>query len=68
MIRESKQQSPADVAQFAAIEDRTRCRRRGVSRRRSLLFATRQALAKFVARYKICKKILGVNGSIIEGG
>jgi hypothetical protein len=28
MIRESKQQSPADVAQFAAIEDRTCCRRR----------------------------------------
>jgi hypothetical protein len=31
-------------------------------------FASRQALAKFLARYEIFKKILNVNGSIIECG
>jgi len=70
MIREPKNQSPADTAQFAAVERVFAESAGSVSDKLDAFpkFASRQALAKFLARYEIFKQILAVNGSIIECG
>jgi hypothetical protein len=70
LIREPKNQSPADIAQFAAMEHAFQTASGSVADRLDAFakFASRQALAKFLARYEIFKETLGVNGSIIECG
>jgi Macrocin-O-methyltransferase (TylF) len=70
MIREPKNQSPSDLAQFEAMRRVFETASGDISDRIDAFpkFATRQALAKFLARYEIFKKTLGVNGSIIECG
>lgn len=70
MFREPKLQSPADLAQLdrmvsafeqatAPLADRIDAFPR---------FASRRAIAKFLARHEIFKRILHVNGSIVECG
>jgi len=70
MIREHKNQSKADLAQFKLIEKVFKSSAGTFSEKIDAFpkFASRQALAKFLVRYEIFKKILNVNGSIIECG
>lgn len=70
MIREPKLQSAADLAQFAAVEDLFKNAAGNFADKIDAFpkFASRQAMAKFLVRYEIFKKILGVNGSIVECG
>jgi len=70
MIREHKNQSKADLAQFKLMEKVFNSSVGSFSDKIDAFpkFASRQALAKFLARYEIFKKILHVNGSIIECG
>ena len=69
-VREPKNQSTADLAQFSAMQ--TVFENAGGTFADKIdafaKFASRQAIAKFLARYEIFKKILYVNGSIIECG
>ena len=68
--RDAKSQSQSDNEQFSAIA--------GLFEREPLdliekieafgKYATRQSIAKFLAKYEIFKKILHINGSIIECG
>ncbi|HLG55066.1 MAG TPA: TylF/MycF/NovP-related O-methyltransferase [Vicinamibacterales bacterium] len=70
MIREPRNQSSADSAQFDMVE-RVFAQSAGTLAEKADAFgkfASRQAIGKFLARYEIFKKILGVNGSIIECG
>ena len=69
-IREPKNQSPSDRAQFEMME-RVFEQSAGTLADRIdgfPKFASRQALAKFLARYEIFQRSLRVNGSIIECG
>jgi hypothetical protein len=70
MIREPKNQSASDLAQFDAMRKVFEHSSGDVSDRIDAFpkFASRQALAKFLARYEIFKETLGVNGSVIECG
>jgi hypothetical protein len=70
MIREPKNQSASDLAQFELVE-RVFLESAGTIADRVdgfPKFASRQSLAKFLARYEIFKKILPVNGSVVECG
>jgi hypothetical protein len=69
-VRELKNQSQADLDQFAAVERVFADSAGSVSEKLDAFpkFASRQAMAKFLARYEIFKQILEVNGSIIECG
>jgi hypothetical protein len=70
VIREPKNQSPGDIAQFENMERVFQEAAGTVADRLDGFpkFASRQAIAKFLARYEIFKKILHVNGSIVECG
>lgn len=70
MIREPRNQSAGDLAQFSLIEQVFAGAAGTVAERLDAFpkFVSRQALAKFLARYEIFKKILPVNGSIVECG
>jgi hypothetical protein len=69
-IREPRNQSTADAAQFEAVERVFMQAAGTVAERVDAFpkFASRQAIGKFLARYEIFKKIVNVNGSIVECG
>jgi Macrocin-O-methyltransferase (TylF) len=69
-VREIKDQSKADLDQFFAVERVFANSAGSLSEKLDAFpkFATRQAIAKFLARYEIFNQILNVNGSIIECG
>ncbi len=69
-IREIKNQSQADLQQFAEVEEVFRHSAGSVSDKLDAFpkFASRQALAKFLTKYEIFNQILNVNGSIVECG
>lgn len=68
--REPKNQSTADIQQFAAIEALFLANNDPLASKLDAFtkYATRQSVAKFLTKYELFKKILEVNGSIIEGG
>lgn len=70
MIRESKNQSKDDLAQFEMMGSVFNSSAGSISDKLDAFpkFASRQSIAKFLARYEIFKKIISVNGSIIECG
>lgn len=70
MLREPKNQSEADLKQFQLSETLFKEASGEISDKLDNFprFATRQAIAKFLARYEIFKKILTIHGSIIECG
>jgi hypothetical protein len=70
MVREPKNQSQADLAQFSAMKEVFDAANGTFAEKIDAFskFASRQAIAKFLARYEIFKKILHVNGSIVECG
>lgn len=70
MIREPKNQSKNDLAQFKIMEKIFQSSGGKISDKIDSFpkFASRQAIGKFLARYEIFKKILNINGSIIECG
>lgn len=70
MLREPKNQAKADLEQFdktAACFDADSA---SISDKLDAFpkFASRQAIAKFLTKYELFKKILHVNGSIVECG
>jgi hypothetical protein len=69
-VREPKNQSASDLKQFAAVADVFDQAAGTVAEKVDAFakFASRQALAKFLARYEIFKRVLNVNGSIVECG
>jgi hypothetical protein len=69
-VREIKNQSKSDIDQFEAVESVFAGSAGTMSEKLDAFpkFASRQALAKFLARYEIFQRILSVNGSIIECG
>src|SRR5687767_2404375 len=69
-VREPRNQSAADNAQFEMVERVFTQSAGSIAERIDAFpkFASRQAIGKFLARYEIFKKILGVNGSIVECG
>jgi hypothetical protein len=69
-VREPKNQSKADIAQLDAVEDLFSSAAGTVADKLDAFakFATRQAIAKFLARYEIFKRLLNVNGSFVECG
>jgi len=68
--RESKHQSADDTSQFSAIENLFKNEKTDLIERIEGFpkYVTRKAMANFMAKYEIFKKILHVNGSIIECG
>ncbi len=70
LTREPKNQSSADLAQFEAMQQVFEHSSGTFADKLDAFakFASRQAIAKFLARYEIFKQILGVNGSVIECG
>lgn len=70
MIREPKNQSESDIAQFNLMENVFQSSYGSIADKIDSFskFASRQAIAKFLARYEIFKKIINVNGSIVECG
>lgn len=68
--REPKNQSEADVAQFDRVAELFENAPGTVNERLDAfpVFATRQAIAKFMARYEIFKQVVPVNGSVIDCG
>jgi len=68
--REASNQSAADLEQFQMVEKVWDDAAGTVQERLDAFpkFVTRQALGKFMARYEIFKRVLGVNGSIVECG
>jgi hypothetical protein len=69
-VREIKNQSKADLDQFAAVERVFAASAGSLSEKLDAFpkFATRQSLAKFLTKYEIFNRILNVNGSIVECG
>jgi hypothetical protein len=69
-VREAKNQSPSDLAQFNAVEEAFNNSAGSFSDKIDAFskFASRQAIAKFLARYHIFNEILHINGSIVECG
>lgn len=70
LTREPKNQSPADLAQFEAMQAVFDQAGGSFADKVDAFakFASRQAIAKFLARYEIYKKIVGINGSVVECG
>jgi hypothetical protein len=70
MFREPKLQSPADLAQLRLAEETFVAASEPIPDRIDAFakFASRRAIAKFLARHEIFKRMLGVNGSIVECG
>jgi hypothetical protein len=70
MFREPKLQSPADLEQLRLAEEVFGAASEPIPDRVDAFakFASRRAIAKFLARNEIFKRILGVNGSIVECG
>ena len=70
MVREPKNQSPADLAQFDMMAAVFNGAAGSVAEKIDGFpkFVSRQALGKFLVRYEIFKEILHVNGSIVECG
>lgn len=70
LVREPRNQSAADLAQFSAMQSVFESAAGTFADKIDAFakFSSRQAIAKFLARYEIFKKILHVNGSIIECG
>ncbi len=68
--REPSNQSSADVEQFEMVEKVFAEAAGTVQERLDAFpkFVTRQALGEFLARYELFKRVLGVNGSIVECG
>lgn len=68
--REPKNQSSDDVAQFKAIEEVYLSDPIELIEKIDAFpkYASRQSIAKFLTKYELFKKILHVNGSIIECG
>jgi hypothetical protein len=68
--REPTNQSGADLAQFEMVERVFGEAAGSIQERLDAFpkFVTRQALGKFLARYEIFTRVLGVNGSIVECG
>jgi hypothetical protein len=68
--REPKNQSANDLEQFNAIESLFNSSGDSVSNKIDAFtkYASRQSIAKFLTKYEIFKRILNVNGSIVEGG
>ena len=68
--REPKNQSSSDLAQFAGIEKLFSDNKDSLIDKLDAFpkYASRQSIAKFLTKYEIFKRILHVNGSIIEGG
>lgn len=69
-VREIKNQSKADLDQFAAVTEVFAQSAGSLSDKLDAFpkFASRQAIAKFLTRYEIFKRVVGVNGSIVECG
>jgi hypothetical protein len=70
MFREPKLQSPADLEHLRLAEEVFQAAGEPVPDRIDAFakFASRRSLAKFLARNEIFKRMLGVNGSIVECG
>jgi hypothetical protein len=70
VTRETSNQSAADLRQFELVETIFSDAAGTVAERLDAFpkFASRQAIAKFLARYQIFTRVLGVNGSIVECG
>lgn len=70
MIREPGNQSSADSEQFERVEGVFERSAGGFAEKVDAFpkFASRQAIAKFLARDEIFKRTLGVNGSVVECG
>jgi hypothetical protein len=68
--REPKNQSSEDLKQFSEIEALFSESSDSLIDKLDAFpkYATRQSIAKFLTKYEIFKKVLHVNGSIIEGG
>lgn len=68
--REPKNQSTADIEQFEKVSSLYSGSSGTAAEKLDAFpkFASRQSIAKFLTKYEIFKKILHVNGSIIEGG
>ena len=69
-VREGKLQSKADTAQFDAAKDVFENASGAFPDKLDAFpkFASRQAIAKFLTKYELFKKLLRVNGSIVECG
>jgi len=70
VIREPGNQSSADSEQFERVEGVFERSAGGFAEKVDAFpkFASRQAIAKFLARDEIFKRTLGVNGSVVECG
>lgn len=68
--REPKNQSGNDLEQFHAIERLFNSSGDSVLNKIDAFpkYSSRQSIAKFLTKYEIFKRILNVNGSIVEGG
>lgn len=68
--REIKNQSADDLDQFSAVDSVFASSFGTIAEKLDAFpkFASRQSIAKFLTKYEIFKLILGVNGSIVEGG
>lgn len=68
--REATNQSSADLEQFSRVQEVFESSAGSTSDKLDAFpkFASRQAMAKFLARVEIFKRILSVNGSILECG
>lgn len=68
--REPKNQSKADLSQFSATEKLFKKNHDGIIDKIDAFpkYSSRQSIAKFLTKYEIFKKIININGSIIEGG
>jgi hypothetical protein len=69
-VREQKNQSKADLEQFEQVKDLFLNSAGTAAEKLDAFpkFATRQAIAKFLVRYETFKRVLNVNGSIVECG
>lgn len=70
MVREIKNQSQADLDQFAHVEEVFERGAQPFAEKIDAFpaYASRQALARFLAKARIFEKVLNVNGSIVECG
>lgn len=68
--RDQKSQSANDLSQFEAIENLFNNDANALIEKLEAFpkYASRQAIAKFLTKYEIFKRILNVNGSIVECG
>lgn len=69
-VRKTADQSTADTAPFSAVEKVFAESAGTLADRIDAFptFASRQALARFIATYELFKRVLHVNGSIVECG